>query len=60
LTKGIPFVSFVTGLIGVATGIAFVNDFLIYSVGAAAILGIIAVIINLAGAIMATMIPEGY
>ncbi len=55
VNKWLPSVSLLASLVGVSAGIAFV----IYegdSLGSAAILGIFAVIINLAGAILATRI----
>lgn len=57
LSKIIPLVSFVAGLIGIAVGIAFITDPLLkFKLSAAAIVGIIAVVINAIGAIFAFMI----
>jgi hypothetical protein len=56
VNKWLPLGSFLTALIGVSVGIAFVayeGD----SPSSAAILGIFAVIINLAGAVVATRVP---
>lgn len=58
--KVVSFVAFGAGIIGVGTGISFVTYGGLYKVGAAAIVGIIAVIFNLAGAILVLQIPNGY
>ncbi len=59
-TKGLPGGSIPVGIIGVAFGIAFVTYEDAYDVSTAAILGIIALIINLVGCIIALRISEEY
>ena len=57
LAKGFPSASFVVGVIGVAVGISFVTKGGLYSLGAGAILGIVALVLSLAGTITAILIP---
>jgi hypothetical protein len=56
VAKALPLVTLVAGIIGVAVGISAVSTGGPGSLGVAAILGIIAVIINLAGGIVAILI----
>ncbi len=55
--KGLASVSFVFGLIGMALGINIVTSELGANLGAAGIVTIIGVILNLAGCIIAGIIP---
>ncbi len=52
----LPGVCVVSGIIGVALGIAYINDQEVLSIGAAAILGIVAVVLNLGGAALTILI----
>jgi hypothetical protein len=58
--KGLVFASLITGIIGVAVGISattdLANTLFKSSLGAAAIIGIVALIINLSGAIVALLV----
>ena len=56
ISKILPFVSLIAGIIGVAVGIAFVTYQDHFKVHAAAIVGIVAVVINLAGAFLALLL----
>jgi hypothetical protein len=60
LSKGFPFGSLLTAIIGTGTGIAFATYQSELSVSVAAILAIIAIIANLIGAITTTMISVDY
>lgn len=52
----LPGVCVVSGIIGVALGIAYINDQEVLSIGAAAILGIVAIVLNLGGAALTILI----
>jgi hypothetical protein len=58
--KGLVFASLIMGIIGVAIGISVTTDIVNISykssLGAAAIIGIVALIINLSGAIVALLV----
>ena len=60
VAKVFPIISLVTGIVGIAMGIAFVSPGAGVALGAAAFLAIIAVIVNLVGAIVAAMIPMNH
>ncbi len=57
ISKILPFVSLIAGVIGLALGIAFITDILSdYEIDVAAIMGITAVAINAIGAVFTLMI----
>ncbi|CAF3412804.1 unnamed protein product [Rotaria socialis] len=56
MVKIVPFSSLLVGVIGVGVGINFVTYKTVFSIGAAAIVGILALILNLAGTILAFLI----
>ncbi len=57
ISKSSPVGSLVTAIIGTAVGISFIVSDTTYSLAVAAILGIVAIIVNLAGVIVAALIP---
>ena len=57
LAKGFPFASFFVGVIGVAVGISFGIQSSMFSLGAGAVLGIVALVLCLAGTITTLLIP---
>ncbi|CAF3741629.1 unnamed protein product [Rotaria socialis] len=56
MVKIVPFSSLLVGVIGVGVGINLVTYKTVFSIGAAAIVGILALILNLAGTILAFLI----
>lgn len=56
ISKSLPLITLIAGIIGVAVGIAFVTYKDALKINAAAILGIVALVINLVGAILAAII----
>ncbi|CAF2955200.1 unnamed protein product [Rotaria sp. Silwood2] len=56
ISKALPFVSFVAGIIGLAVGIAFVTAPGGRKISSAAFVGIAAVVINMIGAALALLI----